>query len=57
MENYDIKIKKLVNVDEGVNNQDAVNKHQLDVGLQLKPNVTDVLLLNGENHMTANLDL
>ena len=39
------KIKnKLVNVDVGVSNQDAVNKHQLDVGLQLKPNTNTVVV-------------
>ena len=51
------KIKKLVNVDEGENNQDVVNKHQLDVGLQTKPNKTDVLLLDGTTHMVGDLDL
>ena len=49
--------KKLVNVDEGENNQDVVNKHQLDVGLQTKPNKTDVLLLDGTTHMVGDLDL
>ena len=49
--------KKLVNVDEGENNQDVVNKHQLDVGLQTKPNKTDVLLLDGTSHMVGDLDL
>ena len=54
---YDMQNKKLVNVDEGENNQDVVNKHQLDVGLQTKPNKTDVLLLNGTTHMAGDLDL
>ena len=54
---YDMQNKKLVNVDEGDNNQDVVNKHQLDVGLQTKPNKTDVLLLDGTTHMTGDLDL
>ena len=54
---YDMQNKKLVNVDEGDNNQDVVNKHQLDVGLQTKPNKTDVLLLDGTTHMVGNLDL
>ena len=48
--------KKLVNVDEGDNNQDVVNKHQLDVGLQAKPNKTDVLLLDGTTHVTGDLE-
>ena len=35
---------RIINVDEGVNNQDAVNKHQLlDVGLQTKPNTNTVI--------------
>ena len=54
---YDMQNKKLVNVDEGDNNQDVVNKHQLDVGLQTKPNKTDVLLLDRTTHMVGNLDL
>ena len=54
---YDVQNKKLVNVDEGENNQDVVNKHQLDVGLQTKPNKTDVLLLDGTTHMVGDLDL
>ena len=54
---YDMQNKKLVNVDEGDNNQDVVNKHQLDAGLQTKPNKTDVLLLDGTTHMTGDLDL
>ena len=53
----DMQNKKLVNVDEGDNNQDVVNKHQLDVGLQTKPNKTDVLLLDGTTHMVGDLDL
>ena len=54
---YDMQNKKLVNVDKGENNQDVVNKHQLDVGLQTKPNKTDVLLLDGTSHMVGDLDL
>ena len=57
MGDYDMQNKKLVNVDEGENNQDVVNKHQLDVGLQTKPNKTDVLLLDGTSHMVGDLDL
>ena len=34
-----------------------MNKHQLDVGLQTKPNKTDVLLLDGTTHMVGDLDL
>ena len=54
---YDMQNKKLTNVDEAENNQDVVNKHQLDVGLQTKPNKTDVLLLDGTTHMVGDLDL
>ena len=57
MGDYDMQNKKIVNVDEGENNQDVVNKHQLDVGLQTKPNKTDVLLLDGTTHMVGDLDL
>ena len=57
MGDYDMQNKKLVNVDEGENNQDVVNRHQLDVGLQTKPNKTDVLLLDGTTHMVGDLDL
>ena len=57
MGDYDMQNKKLVNVDEGENNQDVVNKHQLDVGLQTKPNKTSVLLLDGTTHMVGDLDL
>ena len=52
---YDMQNKKIVNVDEDDNNQDVVNKHQLDVGLQTKPNKTDVLLLDGTTHMVGDL--
>ena len=34
-----------------------MNKHQLDVGLQTKPNKTSVLLLDGTTHMVGDLDL
>ena len=57
MGDYDMQNKKIVNVDEGENNQDVVNKHQLDVGLQTKPNKTDVLLLDGTTYMVGDLDL
>ena len=54
--NLNMNNKKRINVDEGIYNQDAVNKHQLDVGLQTKPNSADVLLLNGRN-LAGDLDL
>ena len=55
--NYDIQQKRLANVGEGVDNDDAVTKHQMEVGLSTKPDPTDVLLLDGRNHMTGDLDL
>ena len=54
---YNMQNKRRVNVDEGVNNQDAVNKHQLDVGLQLKPNTNTVILRDGTHNMISDLDL
>ena len=55
--NYDIQQKRLANVGEGVDGGDAVTKHQMEVGLSTKPDQTDVLLLDGRNHMTGDLDL
>ena len=42
---------------EGVDGGDAVTKHQMEVGLATKPDPTEVLLLDGRNHMTGDLDL
>ena len=55
--NYDIQQKRLANVGEGVDGGDAVTKHQMEVGLATKPDQTSVLLLDGRNHMTGDLDL
>ena len=55
--NYDIQQKRLANVGEGVDGSDAVTKHQMEVGLATKPDPTEVLLLDGRNHMTSDLDL
>ena len=55
--NYVIQQKRLANVGEGVDGGDAVTKHQMEVGLATKPNQTSVLLLDGRNHMTGDLDL
>ena len=55
--NYDVQQKRLANVAEGVNNDDAITKHQIEVELSTKPNPTGILLLNGRNHMTGDLDL
>ena len=53
--NYDIQQKRLANVGEGVDNDDAVTKHQMEVGLSTKPNPTDVILVNGRNHMITSI--
>ena len=55
--NYDIQQKRLANVGEGVDGGDAVTKHQMETGLATKPDSTSVLLLDGKNHMTGDLDL
>ena len=55
--NYNIQQKRLANVGEGVDGGDAITKHQMEVGLSTKPDPTDVLLLDGRNHMTGDLDL
>ena len=34
--NYDIEQKRLLNVGEGVNNNDVITKHQMEVGLSTK---------------------
>ena len=55
--NYDIQQKRLANVGEGVDGGDVVTKHQMEVGLSTKSDSTEVLLLDGRNHMTGDLDL
>ena len=55
--NYDIQQKRLANVGEGVDGGDAITKHQMEVGLATKSDLTEVLLLDGRNHMTGDLDL
>ena len=55
--NYDIQQKRLANVGEGVYGDDAVVKHQLETGLYSKADLVEVLLLDGRNHMTGDLDL
>ena len=55
--NYDIQQKRLANVGEGVDGGDAVTKHQMEVGLSTKSDQTSVLLLDGRNHMTGDLDM
>ena len=54
--NYDIQQKRLSNFAEEVDNADAVTRHQMEVGLSTKPVPTDVMLLNGRNHMTGDMN-
>ena len=51
--NYDLENKKMTNVSDGTVGNEAVTKSQLDQ----KPDSSSVLLLNGHNHMTGDLDL
>ena len=55
--NYDMQQKRLANTGEGVDGGDAVTKHQMEVGLSTKSDQTSVLLLDGRNHMTGDLDM
>ena len=41
-EDYDLNTKKLTNLDEGVDNDDAITKHQMEVGLSTKANKNNV---------------
>ena len=52
--NYDMQQKRLANLAEAV---DAITKHQMEVGLSSKSDQTNVLLLDGRNHMTGDLDM
>ena len=54
---YDMQNKRLTNLSEGIGNNDAIKKHQMEVGLSTKQNHTDVLLLDGTTHMVGDLDL
>ena len=51
--NYDLENKKMTNVADATANDEAVTKSQLDQ----KPDSTAVLLVNGQNRMTGDLDL
>ena len=60
--NYDIEGKRLANVGQGVDADDAVVMHQmtsLDTGLETKLSQlkTDSLQVDGSSHMTGDLDL
>ena len=55
--NYDMQQKRLANLAEAVDAADAITKHQMEVGLASKADPTNVLLLDGKNHMTGDLDM
>ena len=55
--NYDMQQKRLANLAEAVDADDAITKHQMEVGLANKVDSTSVLLLDGRNHMTGDLDM
>ena len=55
--NYDMQQKRLANLAEAVDADDATTKHQMEVGLASKADPTNVLLLDGRNHMTGDLDM
>ena len=55
--NYDMQQKRLANLAEAVDAADAITKHQMEVGLASKADQTNVLLLDGRNHMTGDLDM
>ena len=55
--NYDMQQKRLANLAEAVDVADAITKHQMEVGLAGKADPTSVLLLDGRNHMTGDLDM
>ena len=55
--NYDMQQKRLANLAEAVVAADAITKHQMEVGLANKVDSTSVLLLDGRNHMTGDLDM
>ena len=51
--NFNLENKKLTNVADATQQNEAVTKNQLDG----KPDSVSALLLNGQNHMTGDLDL
>ena len=55
--NYDMQQKRLVNLADAIESSDAATKHQLDLRLVFKADQTSVLMLDGRNHMTGDLDM
>ena len=55
--NYDMQQKRLVNLADAIESSDAATKHQLDLRLVFKADQTSVLMLDGRNHMTGDLNM
>ena len=55
--NFDFGNNKISNLAEGTGNSDAVTKHQLQTGLSTKPNTNQVVLRDGSQDMTGNLNM
>ena len=51
------KNKRLVNVCEGVDSDDVITKNQMEVGLSTKPHTSDLMLLDGSQHMKGDLNM
>ena len=54
---FDFGNNKISNLAEGTGNSDAVTKHQLQTGLSTKPNTNQVVLRDGSQDMTGNLNM
>ena len=54
---FDFGNNKISNLAEGTSNSDAVTKHQLQTGLSSKPNTNQVVLRDGSQDMTGNLNM
>ena len=54
---FDFGNNKISNLAEGTSNSDAVTKHQLQTGLSTKPNTNQVVLRDGSQDMTGNLNM
>ena len=54
---FDFGNNKISNLAEGAGNSDAVTKHQLQTGLSTKPNTNQVVLRDGSQDMTGNLNM
>ena len=54
---FDFGNNKISNLAEGTGNSDAVTKHQLQTGLSTKSNTNQVVLRDGSQDMTGNLNM